>query len=650
LQFLTGALILSQAFRRAARRRVGADSNLLPPFVEHSMRYSLLIVVALLPGAARCQSTSQTDPALPARTSAAVEDIREMKLKEWSPRSMLIVDETVVETPKYPAIDVHNHLGRGKVSLKPEVVEGYVEEMKAAGVEMVVNLDGGWDAELQETLDALDNRYPGRFMTFALIDFEGIDDAEWTSREAKRLEDGFRRGAKGLKIHKSLGLTYRYKDGKLMPVDDPKLDPLWELCAKYNRPVMIHSADPAAFFTPLDRDNERWHELNEHPDWLFYGEQFPSREELLAQLNRTMAKHRKTTFICAHMGNNAEDLGQVGRWLDEYPNMMIDIDARISELGRQPFTARRFLIKYQDRVMFGTDTRCNREAYRIYYRFLETDDEYFNCDASHHRQGFWPIYGVHLPDGVLKKLYRVNAERVLLGLHGGKQSHEEGKFTAEARVQAPALATLRVPRVADFPVTGTGAAATWQEVDWTNLNLTNGAIPKHSTRIKVAYSATGVYVLMDCQDAQIVATKTADYDELWREDCFEAFFWPDESEPLYFEYEISPRGFELPLLVPNLGGNVGGWRPWQYEGPRRVQKAVHIRAGNPGQAARGWSAEFMIPYALLFPIAAEPKSGDHWRANFYRVDINSAGKAASSWTPVGPSFHEFEKFGTLIFE
>ena len=178
----------------------------------------------------------------------------------------------------------------------------------------------------------------------------------------------------------------RYASGKLVPVDDPKLDPIWAMCAKYRRPVTIHTADPAAFFTPLDRFNERWHELNEHPGWLFHGRGLPSREELLAQRNRVMAKHPKTTFICAHFANNPEDLATVGSWLDAYPNMYVDIDARISELGRQPYSARRFFLEYQDRILFGTDTRPHRDAFRIYYRFLETDDEYFDPEKSHHRR------------------------------------------------------------------------------------------------------------------------------------------------------------------------------------------------------------------------------------------------------------------------
>jgi predicted TIM-barrel fold metal-dependent hydrolase len=178
---------------------------------------------------------------------------------------------------------------------------------------------------------------------------------------------------------------------------------------------MIHTADPAAFFTPLDRFNERWHELNEHPAWLFYGEKFPPREQLMAQLEHVVARQPRTTFIGAHFGNNVEDLATVGRWLEQYPNFVVDIDARISELGRQPYTARKFFLKYQDRILFGTDTTPRREAFRIYYRFLETDDEYFDCSASHHLQGFWMIYGIYLPREVLEKVYYKNAERILYG-------------------------------------------------------------------------------------------------------------------------------------------------------------------------------------------------------------------------------------------
>ncbi|MCA9177435.1 MAG: amidohydrolase [Planctomycetales bacterium] len=365
-----------------------------------------LAMVAALGGLASGQDASETEKP---------EDIRELKLRDWQPRSMLKTKVTRVPLPKFPVIDVHNHLGGGAERLTKSRVESYLREMDAAGVRTVVNLDGGWDDRLRETVAALDAAHPGRFLTFALLDFRGLDDPNWSQRETERLRKSFEAGAKGLKFHKSLGLSYRDKQGKLLGIDDPKLDPIWRLCGELKRPVMIHTSDPAAFFTPLDRFNERWHELNDHPGWLFHGDKFPSREELLAQRNRVIERHPGTTFIGAHFGNNPEDLETVGQWLDKYPNFHVDIDARISELGRQPYSCRRFFLKYRDRILFGTDTTPKADAYRLYYRFLETDDEYFDTAESHHRQGFWMIYGIFLPDEVLEQIYYRNAVK-LLGL------------------------------------------------------------------------------------------------------------------------------------------------------------------------------------------------------------------------------------------
>lgn len=567
-------------------------------------------------------------------------DIRDLKLRDWEPRSMMVTKATVVETPRFAVIDVHNHLGGGKDRLTKQAVDGYLKEMAEAGVRTVVNLDGGWGERLKETLAALDEAHPGRFLTFALLNFEGIDDKGWGEREARRLEESFTAGAKGLKIHKALGLSYRYKDGRLMPVDDAQLDAVWAMCAKHGRPVVIHTADPAAFFTPLDRHNERWHELNRNPHWLFHGAKFPRRQHLLDALHRVIARHPKTTFINTHFGNNAEDLASVGAALDKYPNMYIDIDARISELGRQPYTARRFFLKYQDRILFGTDTRPKREAYRIYYRFLETDDEYFDCAASHHRQGFWPIYGIFLPPEVLEKVYRGNARRVVYGLKDDKK--------------APARPELRVPRTDDFKVTGDGSHAAWKKAAWVPLNRRPGGALAYETKVKVLYSKTGLYVLMEATDKKLTATFTKDNENLWTEDVFEVFLWTDERDPVYFEYEISPLGRELPIMVPNLGGKFMGWLPWHYEGGRKIHKATTAVGGavKSGAAVTGWKAEVFIPYELLAPLRnVPPKAGAKWRANFYRMDYDD-GKTPTGWdwARVGPSFHEYEKYGALVFE
>lgn len=587
----------------------------------------------------------------PSAFGQAGDDIRELKLKDWAPGSMLVTKETILEKPKFPAIDVHNHLGGGKDYLTPERVGKYLEEMNQAGVRTVVNLDGAWGDRLKETLAALDEAHPDRFLTFALIDFSDIDDEGWTAREVARLEESFKAGAKGLKFHKLLGLGYRYADGRLVPVDDPKLGPIFETCAKYHRPVMIHTADPAAFFTPLDRYNERWHELNANPGWLFYGEQWPKRDDLLEQFIRVVAQHPQTTFIGAHFGNNVEDLAAVGRWLDEYPNLYVDIDARISELGRQPYSARNFLLKYQDRVMFGTDTTPRRDAFRIYYRFLETDDEYFDCAASHHLQGFWMIYGVYLPEDVLAKIYYKNAERILFPYNEKNEKATAAKVPSGNSAGA-GRKTYRVAQTEDFELTGNGDAASWEHARWEPLEGCGGRQLKYDAKFKALYSPRGLYVLLTGSDEKLSATMQEDYLDLWKEDVFEIFVWPDPQETVYFEYEISPLGRELPIQITNIAGQFQGWRPWHYEGDRLVQKSVSIQGGarESGAAITGWTAEVFIPYALLKPLRnTPPKPGTAWRANFYRMDYDD-GQAGWNWSPVGKSFHEYEKFGTLVFE
>ncbi|MFO0844340.1 MAG: amidohydrolase family protein [Gemmataceae bacterium] len=569
------------------------------------------------------------------------QDIRELKLRDWEPKSMMVAKTTVVEKPRFPVIDIHNHLGGGKARLTPKTVDRYLTEMKEAGVQTIVNLDGGWGDRLKETLAALDEAHPGRFLTFALINFDGLDDKDWGERETKRLEESFKAGAKGLKFHKTFGLSYRFKDGTLLAIDDPRLDPVWEMCANHKRPVVIHIADPAAFFTPLDRFNERWHELNKNPGWLFYGGKFPRRQDLLDQLHRVIAKHPKTTFVNTHFGNNAEDLAAVADKLDKYPNMYVDIDARISELGRQPYTARRFFLKYQDRILFGTDTNPRREAYRTYYRFLETDDEYFDCAASHHRQGFWNIYGIYLPERVLEKVYRKNAEKVLFGLKGGDEA------------KSSAVKVLRVKPTADFEVTGDGRAEAWKKAEWEPLHRRAADGLPYETKVKVLYSKTGLYVLMDATDRKVTATLKEDFLNLWTEDVFEVFLWTDERDPVYFEYEISPLNYELPILIPNLGDRFMGWRPWHYEGKRKVRKATSSVGGalKSGGEITGWKAEVFIPYELLNPLRnVPPKPGSRWRANFYRMDYDDGKTTSWDWARVGPSFHEYRKFGTLVFE
>jgi predicted TIM-barrel fold metal-dependent hydrolase len=337
----------------------------------------------------------------------------DLKLLDWRPRSQMVVKQTEVLQPKFPVIDIHNHLGR------LQNTEEYLRQMDEAGVWKCVSLDGrSAEDYYREHLKVSNQVSAERFLVFFRPDFSKIDEPNFGEKEARRLEEAVKMGIRGLKIAKSLGLTIKDKTGRIVPVDDPRIDPIWAKCGELGIPVMIHVSDPKAFFTPVDRYNERYDELGAHPNWSFYGDGFPSKEEILNQRNRVFAKHSETIFIGAHMGNLPEELGRVAMWLETYPNFYVDIDARISELGRQPYTTRRFLIKYQDRVLFGTDTPPIAEAYRVYYRFLETDDEYIDPSAGHHLQGRWMIYGVYLPDDVLEKIYNKNALKILAMFKG----------------------------------------------------------------------------------------------------------------------------------------------------------------------------------------------------------------------------------------
>jgi len=331
----------------------------------------------------------------------------DLKLLDWQPKSQLVVKETKILKAKYPVIDIHNHLRR------LENTEKYLEEMDKAGVWKCVSLDANSkDDFYKEHIRVSQKVDKDRFILFFRPDFSKIDEPNFGKNEAKKLEEAVKLGCRGIKISKRLGLGFKDKTGKFVTVDDPRIDPIWAKCGELGIPVEIHVTDPKAFFTPIDKNNERYDELGNHPDWSYSSDGFPTKNEILDARNRVIKKHPKTIFIGAHFGNLPENLTVVGEWLDTYPNFYVDIDARISELGRQPYTARRFFIKYQDRILFGTDTPCNAESYRLYFRFLETDDEYIDPTPAHKLQGRWMIYGLYLPDEVLEKVYNKNALKI----------------------------------------------------------------------------------------------------------------------------------------------------------------------------------------------------------------------------------------------
>ena len=331
----------------------------------------------------------------------------------YQPKSNLVQKQSTPSKPKYPVIDVHTHFSS---DLSPAFL---IEKMDELGIRAIINLSGGYGTKLDRMLEKFSQYDPHRLIIFCNLDLSKIDDPDFSEQMVAFLSAAHAKGAKGLKIFKNLGLTLKDKTGQIVAIDDARLDPVWDKAGELGMPVLIHTADPVAFFKPANRFNERLMQLKRHPDWSFYGAEFPKRETIIAQRNRVIESHPDTVFIGAHVGNSAEDLTAIGKLLESCPNLYVDIAARVAELGRQPYTAREFIIKYQDRILFGTDRypgKSIQPRYKIYYRFLQTQDEYFDYyDHPFPPTGEWKIYGLFLPDEVLEKIYFKNAQR-LLGL------------------------------------------------------------------------------------------------------------------------------------------------------------------------------------------------------------------------------------------
>jgi predicted TIM-barrel fold metal-dependent hydrolase len=346
-----------------------------------------------------------------------VSETSELLLKDYRPHSKLEVQVTRIDKPRFPVVDAHNHLGEtfgGGMAKRP--VEELLDVLDEAGVKFLVDLDGGWGEDiLNRHLDYYKSFAPHRFVHFGGVDWskwpeQGDGFGEWAARKFRAQVE---RGAEGLKIWKAFGLNVRDHRDRLVLVDDERLTPLWDTAAELKVPVMIHVADPVAFFDPLDSNNERWEELQAHPDWHFPSPPYPAFMAVMHHLADLVKRQADTTFIGAHVGCYSENLVWVSDLLDQTENFYVDISARISELGRQAYSARKFFIRYADRILFGTDLPPDAEVYRLYYRFLETSDEYFDYSLEEiPPQGRWNIYGVFLPEEVLEKIYRSNAKKI----------------------------------------------------------------------------------------------------------------------------------------------------------------------------------------------------------------------------------------------
>jgi predicted TIM-barrel fold metal-dependent hydrolase len=540
-------------------------------------------------------------------------------------------------------IDLHQHVG-----FREDYLRRNMRIMDAVGVGTAVNLSGGTTthapgkpSEFEQNKRLADRLFPGRYVLYMNLDYSGWDEPGFAEQAARQVEEGARLGAGGFKQEKSLGLYLRDKAGKLLRVDDPKLDGVWRRCGELGLPVSIHVADPHAFWLPYNSSNERWKELKDHPHWWFGDPaKFPRFEELLAALDRVISRHPQTTFVCVHFANNAEDLEWVERALDRHPNMMADLAARIPEIGRHdPAAVRRLFLKHQDRIVFATDFQVYDhltlgsgdsgppktdadaiEFYTKHWRWLETNDRQFAHMTP--IQGDWKIDAIGLPAPVLRKVYFDNAHRLLV-----------------RALPLPVIHAVRIGK--DLELDATMGAAAWQNAPVARLEYTlkDGlARPEIATTARLLWSDNYLYIGYQAPFSQLTVFDPPwldrDREGLWDKDVVEAFIGTDPAKPKrYTEYEVAPTGEKLDLLIgPNEPGLA-----WD---------SGYTAAVAVDDAARLWNTVMRIPLTALSE--TKPTVGTRWRLNLYRHDI--AHRSFLAWGPTGTSTaHTPERFGILVF-
>jgi len=331
---------------------------------------------------------------------------------DYRPRSTLVTAAHPVPRAKYPAIDFHGH-PQGRLTSAASLSE-MVSELDQLNVGLMVAADNLSGDRLRQALSTIaGSPQKNRVRVLAGIDFRDVGPG-WADKAVPQLEADVKAGAVGVgEISKSLGLSVMKRDGSRLKIDDPDLDPVWDACARLNLPVFIHTADPQQFFAPIDNHNERWLELALFPGRRYPSDRFPSFEELMTERDHVFARHPRTKFVAAHMGWHANDLPRLGRMFDAMPNLSAELGAVLYDIGRQPRAAHDFFVKYQDRILFGKDAYEPSE-YPYYWRVFETRDDYFDYYRDYH--AFWKLYGIDLPDPVLKKVYYANALKLAPGL------------------------------------------------------------------------------------------------------------------------------------------------------------------------------------------------------------------------------------------
>jgi len=545
---------------------------------------------------------------------------------------------------EHRTIDLHHH-----INYTTQHLTRAVKIMDAAGLGIGVNLSGGTvttgtnggPSEFERNKRLADSLFPGRFLHYFNLDYKGWDKPEFSERAVQQVEEAHRLGAAGMKEFKRLGLYLRDGLGKLIKVDDPKLDPVWRRCGELGLPVSIHVGDPKAFWLPFNEKNERWKELKDHRPWWFGDTNvYPPRMDIVEALDRVIARHRKTTFVCVHFANNPEDIDWVDRALDRNPNMNADLAARMPEVGRHdPKKVHKLFVKHQNRIFFATDfmvynklilgssgdaERPSDEDAQTFYekewRWLETWDK--NWEHMTPIQGDWTISSIGLPAPVLRKVYFDNARKLL------------------ARSLPPPVA--KAARItADFELDGELNDAVWQKATPVSVeygSLKYDARPELATRVRVLYSEKFLYFGWECPFTKLTVFDTPSADRerlgLWDRDVVEVFVGSDAKNiNRYAEYEVAPTNERLDVLL-NLPEKSFAW-------DGRGQSAVKV-----DKKRKVWTVEWRMPLELL--ASDKPAPGSRWRLNLYRCD--RANNAFLAWSPVlKGSFHTPEKFGVLEF-
>jgi predicted TIM-barrel fold metal-dependent hydrolase len=549
-------------------------------------------------------------------------------------------------------IDLHQH-----IDCTPEHLARAVKIMDAAGLGIGINLSGGTvtrgkggaPSEFEHNKKVADELFPGRFIQYMNLDYGNWDQPDFSAQAVKQIEEGHRLGAAGFKEFKRLGLYLRDGKGQLIKVDDPKLDAMWERCGELHMPVSIHVADPKAFWLPYNENNERWKELKDHKSWWFGDpNKFPPWKDLLESLSRVIARHPKTTFVCVHFANNAEEPDWVDAALSKYPNMMADLAARIPEIGRHdPAKIRKLFLKYQDRIFFATDfqvydrltlgssgnepppTDADAEVfYAKEWRWLETQDRRWEHMTP--IQGDWTISSIGLPDSILRKIYFDNARKLLA-----------------RSLPAPVLVARHLSQ--DFELDGWLRSPLWRTALPVRLEQSSrdGTVrPELSTTVRALWSDQFLYLAFEAPFTRLtvfeppnLAGKRFDLQKegasLWDRDVVEAFIGADRANSLHYaEFEVAPTNERLDLMVLNLPEKDFGWNSgW-------------LTATQVDRKAKLWTCEMRIPLTALS--AEKPAAGTRWRADFFRCDRTQRGFLA--WNPtLEGSFHAPERFGVLQF-